>query len=162
LPKGKASIEVIVVGQNSSQCRVTRVTAGQTLSQGDICANAIYDRNIKPMFYVYGKFDIDQNNVPTDQETEVIKNLIQRWGGRLTDKLNVDVDYVIMGKEPTLPNYSKEELAESPIAKQRHDEAQAALKAYDDVRGNAADLHVPLMNQNRFLYYIGYYEMARR
>jgi hypothetical protein len=162
LPKGKASIEVIVVGQNSSQCRVTRVTAGQTLSQGDICANVIYDRNVKPVFYVYGKFDIDQNNVATDQETEVIKNLIQRWGGRLTDKLNVDVDYVIMGKEPTLPNYSKEELAESPIAKQRYDEAQAALKAYDDVRGNAADLHAPLMNQNRFLYYIGYYEMARR
>jgi hypothetical protein len=162
MPKGKASLEVLVVGQNSSQCRITRVTQGQTVSQGDLCANLVYDRNIKPVFYVYGKFDTDQNNVATDQEAENIKNLIQRWGGKLSDKLNVDVDYVIMGKEPSLPPYSKEELEGSPIAKQRYDEAQAALKAYDEVRGNAAQLHVPLMNQNRFLYYTGFFEMAKR
>ena len=162
MPKGKASLEVLVVGQNSSQCRVTRVTPGQTVSQGDLCANLVYDRNIKPVFHVYGKFDTDQNNVATDGETEIIKNLIQRWGGKLSDKLNMDVDYVIMGKEPTLPPYSKEELDESPIAKQRYDEAVAALKAYDDVRGNAAQLHIPLMNQNRFLYYTGFFERAKR
>jgi hypothetical protein len=162
MPKGKASLEVLVVGQNSSQCRITRVTQGQTVSQGDLCANLVYDRNIKPVFYVYGKFDTDQNNVATDQEAENIKNLIQRWGGKLSDKLNVDVDYVIMGKEPALPPYSKEELEQSPIAKQRYDEAVAALKAYDEVRGNAAQLHIPLMNQNRFLYYTGFFEMAKR
>jgi hypothetical protein len=162
MPKGKASIEVINVGQNSSQCRVIRVTQGQTLSQGDLCSNLVYDRNIKPIFYVYGKFDTDQNNVATDQETENIKNLIQRWGGKLSDKLNIDVDYVVMGKEPTLPNYSKEDLEGSPIAKQRMDEATAALKAYDEVRGNASTMHIPVMNQNRFLYYTGYFEVAKR
>jgi hypothetical protein len=162
LPKGKASIEVLNVGQNSSQCRVIRVTQGQTLSQGDLCANLVYDRNIKPVFYVYGKFDTDQNNVATDQETENIKNLIQRWGGRLSDKLNIDVDYVIMGKEPTLPNYTKEDIEQSPVAKQRMDEANAALKAYDEVRGQASTMHIPVMNQNRFLYYTGFFDVAKR
>jgi hypothetical protein len=162
MPKGKASVEIINVGQNSSQCRIIRTTQGQTVGQGDICANLVFDRNIRPIFYVYGKFDTDQNNVATDPETENIKNLIQRWGGQLSDKLNVDVDYVIMGKEPTLPNYTKEDLESSPIAKQRYDEAVAQQKAYEDVRGQASTMHIPVMNQNRFVYYTGYFEVAKR
>ena len=162
MPKGKASLEIINVGQNSSQCRVVRTTPGQTVGQGDICANLVFDKNIRPVFYVYGKFDTDQNNVASDQETENIKALIQRWGGQLSDKLNVDVDYVVMGKEPTLPNYTKEDLESSPIAKQRMDEAVAQQKAYEDVRGQASTMHIPVMNQNRFLYYTGYFEVAKR
>jgi hypothetical protein len=162
MPKGKASLEILQVGQNSSQCRIVRTSPGQVVSQGDICANLVFDRNIKPVFYVYGKFDTDQNNVASDQETENIKSLIQRWGGEISDKLNVDVDYVIMGKEPTLPNYTKEDLESSPIAKQRMDEALAQQKAYEEVRGQASTMHIPVMNQNRFLYYTGYFEVAKR
>jgi len=34
------------------------------------------------------------------------------------------------------------------------------LKAYDDVLNQAKELHIPIMNQNRFLYFCGYYENA--
>ena len=162
LPKGKASIEVISIGQNSTQCRIITQKAGVTLGQGDVCANLVYDRNIKPVFYIYGKFDMDQNGVATDQEAEVIKNLIVRWGGKVNDKLTVDVDYTVMGKEPVIPNYSKEEIDGSPIIRQRFEEAQAALKAYEEVRNQAGTLHIPLMNQNRFLYYCGYFDVSKK
>jgi hypothetical protein len=161
MPKGKASIEVINVGQNSSQCRVTRTSPGMTVSQGDLCANLVYDRNIKPLFYVYGKFDMDQNGVATEQEAEVVKNLITRWGGRIADRVSMDVDFVIMGKEPSVPLYSPEEL-QNPLNKAKQDEAKAQLAAYNAVRDDAVGLHIPLMNQNRFLYYTGYFEASKK
>ena len=161
LPKGKASIEIISVGQNSSQCRVIRSSQGQTLTQGDVCANLVYDRNRKLVFYVYGKFDMDNNGVATDAEAEVVKNLITRWGGTITDKIGPEVDVVVMGKEPQVPVYSAEEL-QQPIPKAKYDEAKAALDAYNKVREEAASQSIPFMNQTRFLYYTGYFEAAKR
>jgi hypothetical protein len=161
MPKGKASIEIINVGQNSSQCRITRTTAGQTVSQGDLCVNVAYDRNLKPVFYVYGKFDMDNNNVATEAEAEVVKNLITRWGGKVSDKLNIDVDFVVMGKEPTIPVYTPEEL-QQPIPKAKSDEAKAALEAFNRVSDQAIGMHIPVLNQTRFLYFTGYFEQAKK
>lgn len=161
LPKGKGSIEILNVGQNSSQCRIIYTAPGQQLSQGDLCANLIYDKNVKPVFYLYGQFDMDNNGVPTEGEAEQIKALINRWGGQVSDKLNVNVDYVIMGKEPSVPVYSKEE-QQDPLIAQRVKEAQDRLKAYDDVRNSASTLHIPVLNQTRFLYYIGYFQAYKK
>jgi hypothetical protein len=161
LPKGKAAIEIINVGQNSSTCRVVRSSQGQTLTQGDVCANLVYDRNRKIVFYVYGKFDMDNNGVATDAEAEVVKNLITRWGGTIADKLGPEVDVVVMGKEPVVPVYSAEEL-QQPIPKAKFDEAKAALDAYNKVRDEAISQSIPFMNQTRFLYYTGYFDAAKR
>jgi hypothetical protein len=161
MPKGKASIEIISVGQNSSQCRVLGAKSGSTVAQGDLCANLVYDKNIKPVFYVYGKFDMDQNGVATEAEAEVIKNLITRWGGKIADKVSIDVDFVVFGKEPSVPVYSAEELAQ-PLQKAKADEAKAALEAYNKIRDEAVSLHIPVMNQNRFLYYTGYFEASKK
>jgi hypothetical protein len=161
MTKGKASIEIISVGQNSSQCRVLRVSTGQTVSQGDLCVNIVYDKHIKPTFFVYGKYDMDGNGVATDGEAEIIKNLITRWGGRIAEKVDIDTDFVVMGKEPVVPLYTPEEL-ESPINKAKKDEADAALKAYNDVRDSAVSIHIPVLNQNRFLYYTGYFDSSKK
>jgi len=60
-----------------------------------------------------------------------------------------------------VPLYSPEEL-QQPIQKAKFDEAQAALKAYNDARDQAVSLHIPVMNQNRFLYYTGYFEASKK
>ena len=121
----------------------------------------MYDKNIKPVFHVYGKYDMDGNGVATDGEAEILKNLIVRWGGRVSDKVDVDTDFVVMGKEPTVPLYTPEEL-QNPIIKSKKDEAEAALKAFNDVRDSAVSIHVPVLNQNRFLYYTGYFDSAKK
>jgi hypothetical protein len=161
LPRGKASIEVIRVGQGSSECRVTRTTPGTQISEGDIVANLVYDPNTKYNFVVYGQFDLDRNNVATEQDAEVIKRLITQWGGNLMDKVNVDTDFVVLGKEPVLPILTPEE-RQDPFEAQKLANAQAALDAYESVRNTARDLHIPILNQNRFLYLIGYYDQAKR
>jgi hypothetical protein len=161
LPQGKASIEVVHVGNGQSEARITRRTPGTQLLQGDLIANLIYDPNVKYNFVVYGDFDMDRNNQATPQEGDVIRRLVTQWGGQLMDKVNVDTDFVVLGAEPVLPTFTREDL-QDPFNAKRLADAQAAMEAYDQVRNRARDLHIPIMNQNRFLYLIGYYNEARR
>ncbi|HRK32463.1 MAG TPA: hypothetical protein PLD59_15470, partial [Tepidisphaeraceae bacterium] len=57
LPRGKASIEVVRVGPTSSQARIIRLQPGQTLTEGDLLVNLVYDRNTRYNFLVFGNFD---------------------------------------------------------------------------------------------------------
>ena len=161
LPQGKASIEVVRVGSGSSEARITRQTQGTQLVEGDLIANLIYDPNVKYNFVVYGDFDMDRNGQATPQEADIVRRLVTQWGGQLMDKVNVDTDFVVLGAEPTLPTFTREDL-QDPFNQKRLADAQAALEAYDQVRNRARDLHIPIMNQNRFLYLIGFYNQARR
>ena len=140
---------------------MTRTTPGTQISEGDLVANLVYDPNVKYNFVVYGQFDLDRNNVATDQDAEVVKRLITQWGGNLMDKVNVDTDFVVPAKEPVLPVLTPEE-RQDPFEAQKLANAQAALEAYEAVRNTARDLHIPILNQNRFLYLIGYFDQARR
>lgn len=161
VPQGKASIEVIRVGATSSECRIVRQPRGTQITEGDIIANLVYDRNTKFNFHVFGAFDMDFNGVATPGDADIIKRLISQWGGRVIDRANVDTDFVILGKEPELPVFTTEEL-EDPINRKKYDDAQVALNEYQDVVNKALALNIPIMNQNRFLYYSGYFEQAQR
>jgi len=162
LPAGKASLEVINVGPGSSECRLIKTTPDQPVVVGDIIANLIYDPNVKWNFRVYGEFDVDGNGVATTAEAEVVKRLVKAWGGRITDQLNFDTDFLVIGREPQLPRYSKEEIEKSPTLALEMKQAEAKLKEYDDIKQKALQLHIPVLNQNRFLYLVGYYDQARR
>jgi len=161
LPIGKASIEVIRVGPGSSECRVVRLQPGQNIVQGDLIENLVYDKNTKYNFLVFGNFDLDQNGVPTPQDTDVVKRLVTQWGAKLTDKVNADTDFVVLGKEPVIPNFTTEE-KQDPINAAKLAQAEADAEAYDAVKRQAIELHIPILNQNRFLYFVGYYELAQR
>ncbi len=161
LPQGKAEIEVIRVGPGSSECRIIKIYPGRTLAEGDYIANLIYDRNTKYNFLVYGQFDLDHNGQATDGDAEVVKRLITQWGGGLTDQINVNTDFVVLGQEPALPQFTADEL-QDPFNVKRLNDAQAALDAYLAVREQARSLYIPILNQNRFLYYVGYYSQATR
>ncbi len=161
LPKGKAAIEVVRVGGASSEARIIRQETGTILSQGDLIANLVYDKNTKYTFVVYGKFDLDQNEQATAADAEVIKRLITQWGGRLSDQVTVNTDFVVLGAEPVLPEFTSDDLKDV-VNVAKLDAAQRELDAYLDVVQKARDLHVPVLNQNRFLYFIGYYSLAKR
>jgi len=161
LPEGKASLEIIHVGPNSSEARVVHLQPGMLISEGDLCVNIAYDRTIKPNFVVFGKFDMHFNGQWTDQDAEIIKSLVRRFGGAVGDKINIDTDFVVMGKEPEIEVLSKAEL-EDPLAVDRVEKEKAAYKAYEAVRDEAVTYHLPIMNQARFLYYTGYFNSAKR
>lgn len=161
LPIGKASIEVIRVGQNSSECRIVHMQPGVTLSEGDVIGNLVYNVDTTFNFFIYGNFDVDGNNVYTAQEADVVKSLVTRWGGKLADKIAVNTDFVVLGQEPPVPILSKEDQSD-PIQIDKLNKALEASKKYQDVINQAATLHIPIMNQNRFMYYIGYYDQMKR
>jgi hypothetical protein len=165
LPKGKGSIEVIAVSPGSSKCRIIKTEPGQQLFDGDIIANLVYDQNLKMRFHVYGEFDIDQNNVANAREADVVKRLITQWGGLVTDKVDMDVDILVMGKEPPLPEKPKPDPATgsvNPADELIYQQAQQKLDAYLAVRDQAISYGIPVLNQNRFLHYIGYFDQAKK
>ncbi len=161
MPVGKASIEVTQVGPTSSECRVIKAQPGMTITEGDPIINIVYDRNTKYNFVVYGDFDIDNSGNASPAQADLIKRLVTQWGGKLMTNVNADTDFLVLGKEPELPNYSKDELQDPFNAKKLAD-ATKALDDYDDIKEKAKDLHIPVMNQNRFLYFVGYYDLATR
>jgi hypothetical protein len=161
LPKGKAAIEVVRVGGTSSEARIIRQETGTILTQGDLIANLVYDRNTKYNFVVYGKFDLDQNEQPTTADAEVIKRLITQWGGQIQPEVTVSTDFVVLGVEPVLPEFTADDLLDV-VNVAKLDAAQRELDAYLDVVQKARDLNIPVLNQNRFLYFVGYYDLARR
>lgn len=162
MPRGKAAIEVMRVGASSSEARVIRQDEGSVITQGDLIANLVYDKNTKYRFVVYGKFDLDNNEVPTAQDAEVIKRLVTQWGGQLMDRVTVDTDFVVLGPEPVLPEFTREELENNPQNMAKLTAAQQELDQYLDVVQRASELSIPILNQNRFLYFVGYYDQARR
>ena len=159
LPVGKASIEVFNVGADTSECRVTRLSPGEQIAIGDLLKNLIYDPNTKYNFVVYGDFDLTHSGVASPGDAEIVKRLITQWGGRVQKDIDVDTDFVVMGKEPLLPPISD---PNDPIEVERNRLTKEKIDKYLAEETKAGQLTIPIMNQNRFLYFIGYYDLAQR
>ncbi len=161
MPIGKGSIEIVRVNAANSECRIVKTTPGMAITQGDLIANLVFDVNVTFKFVVYGKYDLDRNGIATDADADVVKRLATQWGAKVMDQVNVDTDFVVLGKEPILPNFTKEELDLPENAKKLAD-AQAESDAYQKVKADARELHIPVLNQNRFLYFVGFYDQSKR
>jgi len=155
---GKASIEVIRILEGTSECRIIKQGV-LPIVEGDLILNLVYNTHTKFAFAVYGEFDLANSGQATPGDADVIRRLVSQWGGRTMDQVAVDTDFLVLGKEPVvLP------LPESPTAldQERHDKAVKALDAYQEVRSQAIKYSIPILNQNRFLYFVGYYDQAKR
>jgi hypothetical protein len=161
MPVGLGSIEVQQVLASASECKVVKMEIGQHLSEGDLIANLVYDRNTKYNMMVYGDFDLAQTGKPKKGDRQKIEALITQWGGSVQNSITEDTDFVIMGKEPTIEQFTQEEL-QDPLNKQTQDDEKAAYDAYQTVLNKAISYGIPVMNQNRFLYFSGYYDNAQR
>jgi hypothetical protein len=161
LPTGKASLEVLRVLPNGSECHVTHVEPDKQIVQGDRILNLVYDRNVKFKFFVYGDFDIARTGHPTPAGADVIKRVVSQWGGNVEPTLDVETDFVVVGTPPDVPVYNADELKD-PLNAQNLANAKRASEDYDAVVQKALDLHVPIMNQNKFLYFTGFYDLALR
>jgi hypothetical protein len=159
LPSGKASIEVIRVMDSTSECRIIHLAQGEHIVEGDLVLNLVYNTHTRFAFMVYGDFDLANNGQPTPGDADVVRRLITQWGGRVMDQVTVDTDFVVLGKQPTvnpLPD------SPTPLDSERYAKQQAALDKYLNIQSEAIHLSIPILNQNRFLYFVGYYDQAKR
>jgi hypothetical protein len=160
MPVGKASIEVVAVQPDTSECRIVKTAPGQQVVIGDLIENLVFDPNTRYNFVVYGDFDLSNSgSTGQAQDAEIIKRLITQWGGKLQDHVDVNTDFVVLGIQPEVPNITDQTNPNEVLRKQA---AEAKLKQYNTVLNDAEKLSIPVMNQNRFLYFIGYYDQARR
>jgi hypothetical protein len=159
MPSGKGSIEVVRIGPGFSECRIIRKEAGISMTQGDLIVNLVYDKTQKYNFVVYGDFDLDNDGRTAPGDAEVIRRLITQWGGNVVNDVNVNTDFVVMGVEPKM---DARPAADDAVAIAAHQRAEAELNKYLDVRKQAMQLNIPILNQNRFLNFVGYTSQAAR
>lgn len=154
--RGKATVEVIDVRDNSSLARVVRVERGQAVDEGDQLVNIVYDPDATQKFYVYGDFDIDNTGQSQVQDRGRIEGIIRQWGGVLAGQLSYDVDFLVLGKEPPLPEPLPPGVID-PVRIAENVEQQKNYETYQQLVGEARDLNIPILNQNRFLNLVGFY-----
>jgi hypothetical protein len=159
MPTGKGSIEIVKVGAGFSECRIIRKEPGISMVQGDLVVNLVYDKTQKYNFVVYGDFDMDNDGRTAPGDAEVIRRLITAWGGNVVNDVNVNTDFVVMGVEPKV---DAKPPADDAVAIAAYQRAQAELDKYLDVRKQAMSLNIPILNQNRFLNFVGYTSQAGR
>ncbi len=155
--RGKATIEVVSVDQNTSLARVVRLSRGELIEEGDQIVNLVYDPNTRFKFFVSGEFDIDRTGRATEEDAERIRQMIRDWGGGLADELTFDVDFLVLGERPPLPEPLPEGTID-PVLIARNVEARREYETYVELEGEAKQLNIPILNQNRFLALVGHYE----
>jgi hypothetical protein len=159
MPQGKASIEITEVRETSSEARIVVSQPGATIREGDIIANLAYDRNTPVRFRIYGEFDLENDGGASSNDGERLKTLVREFGGEVVDEVTVDTDIVVLGQRPEVPQDID---IQDPVAVDRLQRAQARLREYESVINEANRLNKNILNQNQLLYYIGFYDRARR
>ena len=161
--QGKAEIEVFNVGQKVSAARISRSSVKKPIVPEDIVANLIWDPKVANDFVIVGDFDFNQDGRIDPEGAERIAELVGRWGGRIVENVAIDTDFVIVGDEPVVGTRpTGEDLNADPDVAQRYQRAVDRSARYTQLVARARELSVPVFNQKRFLYLIGYESLAKR
>ncbi|MEK6700899.1 MAG: hypothetical protein AABZ53_01440 [Planctomycetota bacterium] len=151
--RGKATLEVINVGEDTSICRITSETKGTPAVKGDVIANAIYDPAKVYKFVVFGNFDTNGDAESTPGERGDVVTMIQSWNGKVIDELAGDVDFLVLGERPLLPPKPGVDVPYEVVQQYVRIEREAAR--YDEYYKAAQASSVPVLNQNRLFTLIG-------
>ncbi len=157
--RGKATIEVVQMDDTSATCRVVRQAYGSQVVVGDLITNIVYDKARQFKFFVYGSFDLDKDQQSTIAEFEQVLSMVRQWGGvavESEDHLPLDTDFLVLGDEPAVPQPIDPNETD-PIIITRYQQQLEAARAYNRLAGQAEALSIPVLNQNRFLTLVGYF-----
>lgn len=152
-PAGKASLEIIKVDRDTATARIVREKKGNPVVRGDVVANAVYDPNKVYTMLVFGNFDANQDGFATANEASDIKSLIAEWGGKSVDDLSGEVDFLVLGRRPTIPPPPPAGAPNAVI--EEFVRVKNLAERYDDLfrRATATSIHV--LNENRLYTLIG-------
>jgi hypothetical protein len=148
--RGKATLQIMKVGDDTSTARVVRSSPGKPVVRGDVLANAVYSPSQRFRFLVHGKFDLDGDGRTSTDEANVIRNRIREWGGILaeSDRVTGDLDFVVIGSRPKRPGKPLPDADEAEL--NAFTEAQDACDLYEKIEREATEARIPVLNLNRF------------
>ena len=161
--KGKAEIEVFQVSENVSAAKINVSSKKNAIVPEDIIANLIWDSKTSNRFVVDGVFDFDNDGFYEPGDKEKIERLIKDWRGEVIDEVTIETDFVVLGIRPeALTRPTSEQIEIDPRVEERY---QASLQKgvdYDNISARAKALSVPVFNQQKFMYLIGYNSVASK
>ncbi|WP_428389505.1 hypothetical protein [Mucisphaera sp.] len=155
--RGIGTIEVISIEPNTAVCRIVRLERGAVISESDSVVNVAYDQDRNVNFYVFGRYDFTDPGNPSQADRARVEGMVTRWGGTLADELTFEVDYLVLGVAPVRPAPLPPTVID-PVLIEQHAQAIAAANDYERLIAEAQALSIPILNQNRFLALVGYYE----
>jgi|GEM_PF-2374729 len=161
--RGKATVEVYALDNDTAVCRIVRAERGNAVSPGDTIVNVAYEPNMDIAMYAFGTFDIERDGGTNDVDR--IKALILKSGASIPELkigndgipvLTPDLDYIVLGEKPDFPDKPGADVIDPEIIR----EYQAKLaenEAYYRIIDDAKLMRIPILSQNRFLQLTGYY-----
>ncbi len=153
--RGKASIEVVTVMEETAECRVTRRAAGQPILEGDLVVNIAYERNRSPKFVVRGDFDLNYDGVIDHNGVEEMTALIRQWGGQIAEDLDESVDYVVIGLPPGTGEAAVGATA-TAVVRDQLQQRELERSKFKALVERAQKMFIPVITQNQFLYLTGF------
>jgi len=148
--RGKASIQVIKIGDASATAKVVRKVKGRPVTPGNVITNAIYDPDYKFRFLVHGVYDLDHDGKATLDEAQYLRDRIKRWGGEVVtgNAIPGDLDFLVLGTEPRMPILSGDN-QRSTEAMNEFRRRRTAVDTYQSLLEQAQQARIPVLNQNR-------------
>ncbi len=126
-------------------------------------ANLIWDSKSANRFVIVGDFDFNNDGKPDPDGAQRIREFIERWGGQVMDDITIETDFMVIGLEPaSLTRPTQDDLDSDPLAQQRYEKSVAKIETYNTMLKKANDLGVPVFNQKRFMFLIGYETLSNR
>ena len=157
--KPKAKIVVVNVGPTTSECHVLQSDPNDPILEGDLIANVVFHPQRTYKFVVEGEFDLYGTGRPDPLANRTVRALIKSFGGKISDVVSVDTDFVIMGDEPPRPPKPAEDAP--PVVWQTYNERLKVYDRYNKVQAMAISLGIPVLNTSRFLAFSGYVPRKR-
>lgn len=150
--RGKASVEIVHLLDETAECRVTRRLPGDPIIEGDVIVNIAYERGRKPKFAIRGAFDLNYDGVIDADGVEQVRGLVRQWGGQVVEELNETVDFLLIGMPTQQPAVTGD--ATDIVLDQLDRRSRAAEEFRDDIE-RARRTFIPVINQNQFLFLLG-------
>jgi len=155
--KGKAEVEVFRILPDTCAARVVSADPKHPIVMDDAVANLIWDKDKVFKFVLAGDFDVNRDGKVDPDGIEAVSRLIGKWGGEATDDVSAQIDAVIIGQAPQVPQKpTATDLEADPLAEQKYTTAQRRLEHYKEVQTQAQDLIMPVLPYDTFVYLIGY------
>jgi hypothetical protein len=151
--KGKGTLVIANVAENTSECRIKDTDRGDPIVAGDLVANLAFDPTRTYIFVVEGQFDLYGTGQATYQGADQAKALITRHGGKIAEEVSIDTDFVVLGVQPPQPP-KPSEVARANDWK-IYQEQLAIANRYNKIKQLAESMRIPVLNTNKFLAYIG-------
>jgi hypothetical protein len=149
-PQPKAEGRIVKIMEKSCEVRLYNIRSDNPVIPGDILVNPVYDRERRLRFVLIGKIDIEGSGA---DQSEQLKGLVQKFGGRVEEEVTPPVDYLIVGDEPQVP--PQPAAGTSAIEQTQYKVAREQYITYHEAIAKAEQFGIPMLSVNRFLGLMG-------